>query len=292
MIDWACVSEDNEFLNIDLSRSVKDKIKTPPLEAALNTVVHIRNNYPPPYTLLLSGGVDSQAMLYAWYLSNVPFNTYSARYNHNLNLYDLTNLIEFSNKFNINVNFYDFDLLNFLEIEHEIYTKKYLCGSPHITTHMKLASLVEKGTAIFSGNFIENNRSPVNANQAALYRYALKENKPLVPWFFLETEEIAYSFDDWTLLPKESSFLSVYDKKVYKYQYNKFPVIPQKTKYTGFELVKDYMDENPPRQPSVEDKFSKFNIQTSRRLFDVLYRNKYELKYNQFYKIKMELKVC
>lgn len=283
MIDWAHVVKQDDILYFDFSRKTTKK-NISCLDAAIQTVFFIKEKYPPPYTLCLSGGIDSQAMLWSWYKSGVSFQTFSAKYNFNLNDYDLENLKTFSSLYNITIDYFNFDLLSFLENEHDSWTKKYYCGSPHITTHMKFASMIKEGTPIFSGNFLHRG-APIGPNHAALYRYALIEKKPLVPWFFLETENLAYSFLN-NKKRIDSSYIGNYDLKIDRYQTNGFPVIPQKSKFTGFELVKDYIDQNPPRNPSIEDKNIKSAAQSSKRVFDLLYRNKYEHRYNRYYFIK------
>jgi len=40
----------------------------------------IIKNYPPPYTLLLSGGIDSQAMLQCWINANAPFKAITIKF--------------------------------------------------------------------------------------------------------------------------------------------------------------------------------------------------------------------
>ncbi len=284
MFRWINVSNhENDYF-------LKYRFVTPnmqPLEAAYHTINHITKNYPPPYTLMLSGGVDSQAMLYAWHTSNIPYQTFSGVYNKNLNENDLSTLDQFSKNHNILIKYVDVDVLNFLEHEHVDYVYKYRCGSPHMTTYMKMIEMIPKGTPILSGNFIKYNTKhllPISRNLFGLYKFALKNQKPLVPFFFCETQELAcsfvkeYSYKDFT--SNETKFNNAKDHEYYDrvLMYNNygFPVIPQSAKLTGFELIKDYYDENFKDRVTVKDKLFRTKHQNSKRVFDLLLRNKYE----------------
>lgn len=275
MLDWVNITNNNNDYILDYTNL--NPVLNAPLDAALLTVCYITNNYPPPYTLFLSGGIDSQAMLYTWYLSKVPFNTFSAIYNHDLNLHDLENLKLFSSQYNIDINYVNFDLFNFLKNEYSEYACNYRCGSPHICTYMKMSEMVNVGTCIFSGNFIIDPKTFIDRNNWGLYKFAKKTNKPLVGFFFSETEELAYSF-----LPflKVNEISNTQVARIQAYQSNGFPVIPQIKKYTGFERVKDYYDLNFPAP-----KYKKIEVisakQRSTRTFDLLYRNKYEIKFDE-----------
>lgn len=255
-----------------------------PLEAAIKTVLYIRDNYPSPYIIYLSGGIDSQAMLYAWHLSNIPFQTHTAVYNNDLNKDDYETIVQFGEKLNIKINLVPFDLFSFLDTEHEYYAKTFLTGSPQFTSFMKIVSQQKKGTAIMSGDFLRPNvdynhfinfNKPKiisytgipDKNAMGLLHFAIKSNLKFVPWFFLETEMLAHSFYRYPNLDIAKKFNisktfinSKYGNYFYKtalYQENEFPVIPQtniqRGKYNGFEMVKTYFDEQ------LEMKKSKMN---------------------------------
>ncbi len=273
MLDWVNITNSNNDYILDYTN--RNPVINAPLDAALLTVDYITKHYPAPYTLFLSGGIDSQAMLYSWYLSKVPFNTFSGVYNFDLNSHDLENLKLFSSQFNIDINFVHFDLFNFLKNEYSEYALNYRCGSPHICTYMKMSEMVSSGTCIFSGNFILDPRIFIDRNNWGLYKFAKKTNKPLVGFFFSETEELAYSF-----LPsiKVNQIANQTSARIQAYQSNGFPVIPQIEKYTGFEKVKEYYDLNFPK-PNYKKIETIHLKQRSTRTFDLLYRNKYEIKF-------------
>lgn len=283
MIDWVNIKQ----FGFDYFLSCKKpNVVMPPLEASQLAINYIVNNYPAPYTLMLSGGVDSQAMLYAWHISGINFLTLSATYNNNLNYNDLKTLIEFSQQHHININFTSFDLFNFLFTEHENYVHTYRCGSPHMTTFMKISEYVKEGTVIMSGNIISPRQQvlPITKNNFGLYKYAKETKRPIVPFFFLETDQLAFSFAEYGIYinPRTSSVnaLPIYHKKVEMYQKAKFPVIAQEQKFTGFEEVKNYCDLHYKDLVTLQDKLAITPNTNSKRTFDLLFRNKYECKYS------------
>jgi len=274
------------------------------LEAAQKNIEYIVNHFPKPYNLYLSGGIDSQAMLYAWHLSGQEYEAYSAKYNYDLNSNDLKALQSFAKIYNIKINYFDFDLINFLKEEHDFYANTYLTGSPQFTAFMKMASLKEDGTVIMSGNFLQTTNSEKNfsknylnypcKNGIGLYHFARKTGKNFIPFFWLEQPEVAYAFTEneyvkqfydlygnistmGTNVDPELSKLSPYVLKVALYQSHGFPVLRQPTKLNGFEEIKKFYDQYY-EVPTEYDLFQKINKNYSNRVFDVLYRNKYEAK--------------
>ena len=293
-----------------------------PLEAAIKTVDYIANNYPSPYILYLSGGVDSQAMLYAWHKSGVPFVTHSAKFNHDLNNHDLQTIEAFSNKLDIKINFVPFDLFSFLDTEHEHYAKTYLTGSPQFTSFMKIVSMQEEGTAIMSGEFLIPNlnydliknypnikitsyKSSIDRNAMGLFHFAYKNKCNFVPWFFLETEMLAHSFykkfNDVTakkfheIVKLMDTGYGHYLYKVALYQDQGFPIIPQenpiKGKFNGFEKVKEYYDQQfiIKKTELTSDELHEFESEYKRllqmRTSKQLSRRYFDVKYRNKYEV-------
>jgi len=284
MLDWAKITHYNNCYTFDLRSN--DKVVASALEASHNTIKYIKENYPSPYTLYLSGGIDSQAMLYAWITSGEKFNTFSCLYNDTMNIDDIRPLKIFADIHNVKIDYYNLDLIAFLENEHDYYAYTYKCGSPHITTYMKMLSLTNEGTCIMSGNFISEKHTGLDPNQIGLYHYGMISKQNVIPFFFLETKELAYSFtvakynkkpsNRKRCLDPISELTRSYDLKTNTYHLNNFPVIPQKNKTTGFDKIKDYYDKcDIPISPI--DRLCRLTTQYSNRKFDLFFRNKYEL---------------
>lgn len=301
-LEWVkkTIDDHNKIYYFDLR--YKKEVHYTALEAAQRTIKYIVENYPQPYRLYLSGGIDSQAMLYAWNISGVEYETYSAVYNYNLNDHDLVAIRAFADIHNIKINFVDFDLIDFFKTEHDYYAKTYLTGSPQFTSFMKMVSLQEEGTAIMSGNFlqcpdIDSNKNKIYSNYPCkngmgLYHYARKTNKNFIPFFFLERPELAYAFEVTNYVKQfienygdfrpdlpsfEASHVIPYLLKGAYYKAHGFPVLEQYKKLNGFEKVKNFYDENY-TVPDDYHKLERVRTQTSTRVFDILYRNRYEVK--------------
>jgi hypothetical protein len=222
---------------------------------------------------MCSGGEDSQAMMWAWKLSGVPFNVVSVRYVTDdifYNEHDLVTLLQFVEKNNIDVQYYDFDVINFLENGHHDIATKFDCGSPQISTYIKMTELVKTGTILFSGNSIKNatdtKTGVINWILLSMHRYSLflKEtnaNRQLIPYFLLHHPKLAYGFQPHTIRHKNDAYLK-----------NGFEIIPVK-KQNGFERVKEHYDQYKNRV-SVADRL-KYNNMPSNRVLDLLFRYPY-----------------
>lgn len=244
-------------------RTDKNIQKYDPLEASKITVEYILENYPSPYYLMVSGGVDSQAMIYAWKQYGKDYIPTSVVFNDGINNEDLVTLKEFSHKENIEVYYKNFDLLNFYSNTYESIVYQYQCSSPQIGAYIGMTQDLN-GTVIFAGMLTGESVWNFDHVQRSLIRYSF--DRPVVPFFFCHTPEIWYC-----------DLVRVEDKAE-TYQINGFPVISQNKSinlYTNFEGVKKYFDENFSEKVSIKDKL-KFASKKSRRVHDILLRYPYE----------------
>lgn len=256
----------------------KETVKSP-LAAAIEAVNDIVEKYPAPYTLLVSGGIDSQAMLYAWKMSTHPFNAVTFRYNQNYNWHDIKTLIEFCQKENIDHQIIDFDYFGFLENEYDTIARQYQCSSPQIAMHIKMATLLT-GTRIFSGNFLLTTAASLSCAILGTYRFSITDQgKNTIPYFFLHTPELAYSLNyirystayDYSSLPDELGYFH----RVNEYHAIGFPVIAQEKKFTGFEKFKEHYDSHTYVLEDHNNRL-KYHGKESHRPFDWLFRYPYE----------------
>jgi hypothetical protein len=255
------------------------------IESAIYTVNTIVENYPSPYYLMCSGGVDSQAMLYSWYISKKLFHVVFVKYISNgiwFNEHDFFNLKLFTERYNIEVEFIDFDVIKFLETDMISYAKKSDCDSFQICTHMRMSDEIKSGTVIFSGNFINPNIGGLPYTQTALHRYAIltdTEIKKIIPFFFIHTPELVAFL--------MSSTHNEYYEKCQRYLEKGFPVIPQEKQTNGFEILKMYYDQFDHKVPKKNKLF--YYHMPSNRTIDLLYRYPLGIK-NAKYMIKSNLK--
>ena len=278
MQSWTAIK--NNILDFTVSE-FKDIVNSP-LLAAIDAVNDIVASYPPPYNLFVSGGIDSQAMLYAWHKSKHPFNAYVFRYNEDFNWHDIQTLPKFCEQEQIEYTIVDFDYIKFLNDEYDCIAKRYKCSSPQISMHIKMSSMFD-GTNIFSGNFLFPNSALLSYAILGIYRYSLTpEGKNTIPYFFLHTPELAYSLNCFT---HDGDFINELDREGYirkanKYRLAGFPVIPQEKKFTGFEKFKEHYDSH---THVLEDNANriKFFGKASRRPFDWLFRYPYEALFGE-----------
>lgn len=249
------------------------------LPAAKYTIERIMLDYPAPYRLMASGGVDSQAMLYAWMLYGRNFIPTSIRYNSDMNSHDLETLGEFTKLFNLDVEYVDFDVLNFYQTSLPELAEKYKCISPQFATHIAMTTGLN-GTCIFSGDLSFSGTFAVNSANLCVLRAS--QDRPIVPYFFIHTPELAYS-GHYTTRKKKLLLDNYHRHDFYKIKcdiYHKlgYPVIPQTEKYTGFERIKEYFDIEFKHLVTPAIKLKYFNKPSS-RIYDLLLRYPYEEKY-------------
>ena len=258
-------------LHVDFSNHDPINPATTPSDAAILTVNDIINSYPAPYTLMCSGGVDSQLMIWAWRISQVPFKVVSVKYKSNgiwFNDYDLKELEELSNKTNLPIDYREFDIIDFLENGLSTVANDNDCDSPQICTHIKISEMVDSGTILFSGNIIQSKMSIINYTILGLHRYSLRAStatRKVIPFFLLHDPRFAFSFDQYSNLSNQKSKL---------YEIGGCPLICQPDKFNGFEKLKEYYDKYFMRV-SIEDR-KRFISKPSHRVFDLLFRHPYE----------------
>jgi hypothetical protein len=256
--------------NLKLYANISDIQYTskPLLEVSAKVINDITKNYPEPYYLMVSGGIDSQALLWCWMNSGKNFIPISVRYTgaleykNILNQHDLDELDTFASANNLTIKYIDFNIINFLENDLEDYAVKYQCTSPQLCTHMKISELVNDGTVIFSGNFMRD--AFYTYTILGLKRYADTSNRNIIPFFFLHDNELAG-------LRGNNDYDRGYKEKVRFYKDLGIPVIPQVNKLTGFEVIKDYYDTRTDLTVTGIEKL-KYANKDSKRKFDIIFR--------------------
>lgn len=253
-----------------------------PLQEAINYITYITKNFPEPYNLLVSGGIDSQAMLSAWIESKIPFNPISFVYNKTYNLHDLHTLNEFCKLHNIKPTLIDIDYFNFLKNDLINYATNYICNSPQITFYMKFCDLIPHGTVISSGSNVGVNGLRVHYSQLGLINYANKTKRNIIPYFLAASPKLGGSFFK-TELQVESNIendllkMSGYSKRCLAMKEAGFNIIPALQKFTGFERFKKYYQkhkitkkhfaERMPRNGSSND--SNFDLMFRKPLYNI-----------------------
>ena len=259
----------NSTFCVNLSKMISSEKSV--LKVSSECIKKITEEYPEPYYLFASGGVDSQSMIWCWMNSGKPFTVVSFRYIHDnvvYNEHDLEQLEQFSLKYNIPVQYKDFDPIEFVETDLYSYASKYQCTSPQICTHMKMSEEITDGTIIFSGNFSAH--SNYDYTIFGIKRYADISGRSIIPFFFLHDAELAGVINRINSQEAYSETYDSYLRKIANLRKAEIPVIPQADKYTGFEKIKEYYDKQKDRVTTHER--IKFSNMPSKRIFDILFR--------------------
>jgi hypothetical protein len=135
---------------------------------------------------------------------------------------------------------------------------------------MRISEEITDGTIIFSGNFASH--SQYNYTIFGIKRYTDITKRSIIPFFFLHDAALAGFINK---VNSEKQYLKVSDpylNKIEALTKAKIPIIPQAQKYTGFEKIKEYYDEQKDRVTIIER--MKFSNMPSKRIFDVLFRYK------------------
>lgn len=210
------------------------------VEIAHDACRHIHNTRQGPLTLMVSGGVDSQAMAYAFHTSGVPCRYVMARYNNGLNDHDIF-ATSFYEDQGIPVEIIDLDLIHFHEVEMTGWANAYQNNSPHLLTHCKIASMVREGTVVSSGAIVtRQGLSDMSYSVFGLERFARITKQSIIGFFFAYCPHLVYATRD-ILVERLNNF---YEAKIEVYHRAGFPVIPQSGKLHGFERVKEMFDDH------------------------------------------------
>lgn len=237
--------------------------------------------HPAPHVLFVSGGVDSQAMIYIWKLAGVPFQACHINY-MGYNTHDYLDIKNFCERECVDLNVIDFDVIHFLEHDLPNYAVKYQCASPQICTYMTMSELVE-GTPVFAGNIPNINGLSLDNTIFGLQRYAVLSGRPMVPFFLMGTPDSRRASLVQSMPLSQDAF--TYERKCEHYEHMGIPIIRQAEKYTGFEHIKLFYDHQHTRVTPLM-KISHAHL-PSQRVFDQLFRNKYLIAFRNHYTIKL-----
>lgn len=195
----------------------------------------------------LSGGIDSQATCLLLQRAEVKFMAVIMCFPDDLNSHDVSSAVKFCETHGITYQLIDFDILTFLTRELREYVEKYDCPSPQLSAHCRfyeqLIADLTPSAIICGGNppslrdgkweFVSNRSHSVWMAFARINKY------PLIGNFLGYSLDIALPF--MMVQPDMSSDLQQrYEAKVTGMHRLGLEVIPQKQKYTGFELVKEH----------------------------------------------------
>lgn len=231
-------------------------INTYKKRAAELSVESLGNNI----ALCFSGGIDSQAMLQCYMTAKLDFKVYILNFKNDLNIHDVEHARYYCKQNKINLIELPFDVLGFLNKFNFLYGARYKSLSPHFNVHYAMFDILRaKGhTGIVCGGnalLCNNNlwgtnytRNPLNyINYSHVNNFFVQGNflsfYPELAWsigFLTKKNDEELNVNN--LLDKEKLDQNRYNFKLNGYIRANFNIIPQKKKYTGFELVKKHYE--------------------------------------------------
>ena len=215
--------------------------------------------------LCFSGGIDSQATWQCFKEAGIDIDVYTLCFKDDLNKQDVDHALLFAHKNSIKLELIEIDILSFLSRENADYCKKYKSLSPHFNTHYKLCDILSTrgytgfvcggGSPLLSHN-IKDWFTNYNQNFLTYVNYSQATGKLCQGNFLGFDPHLSWAMSLLTPLFNNQLYgeaLSQQDRDKLEYQrylekikgYSAagFKILPQKKKYTGFEIVKEKLED-------------------------------------------------
>jgi hypothetical protein len=222
-------------------------------DSAIAACQSIRDTYPDhKFSIMLSGGSESEICLRAFQLAKVPFRVYIGRYENDINLYDVSYAVTLCESIGIPYTIIDFQLKKFLEKDAVQYGDYAQIKESRLLPQLALCDLVD-GIPIMGGGEPSVNR--LNADYTVKGTWLLEESETFWGWtkYFVRKNRIAIPewcrwssqlHQSWINLPwfqklindEYPGKLSIHSTKLYGYQ-QQFPELLPRVKKTGFESI-------------------------------------------------------
>lgn len=234
-----------------------------PFEEAVKAARQIHKDQSLPLSLCLSGGVDSECMLRAFVKAEVPFRTFIFRYRRqgrwqkDWNHHDTRNALELCRRFGIEPFCVEVQTLDYFRSGQVFQdSQDYLCPSPQLCLHIHMLKKIP-GCPIFAWNApnFESYSAPSGHQYGvglpgfkyfSYQRYFDRAQREGIPFFFLYTPELLYSFlrlPTFQKLLKNKSAQGSPQLKWDLYTEGGFTLENPRPKFTGFEQLRIYLDQ-------------------------------------------------
>jgi hypothetical protein len=255
---------------IDYSAVTKHSHLTESLDITIEYCREIASHTPLPIALMLSGGVDSQAMAYAFHRSGIKTRNVMASYPSRINIHDMDRT--FYDRNGISIEVMDVDIVDFHEREIFDWAKIYGISSPHILSHCKIASILKNYFVVSSGCIMGHPKiggsGKMNYSVFGLTRFSEISGQKMIGYFFNQNPHLVYSTLSTDIDIEFDEAMDVYDAKCRLYHASGFPVIPQTEKTHGFEKLKNYYDSH---TVPIATRL-RYATEDSNRSYDLLFR--------------------
>lgn len=274
--DWCKLEYIGNIININLDIKEDDiyrVLKTPIEEIKRNAILAASKVVGDNPVICLSGGIDSQTLLYMWREQSIPYTAVTFDFGNDFNSQELSDARRYADFLNIPLKIIRLDIMRFLSRDLKEFSKKYNLLSPQYAVHAYfLETIRELGYtgAVFGGNGLVPTEGSLDFRLAEpqlldLEKYSNLSGFPMVPSFLnfdkdlcialaLVTPLNEYDYnpvDPITTITYDPTIRSLvpvveisaeikYQSKIQSYKKIGCQIIPQDSKKTGFEEIKDY----------------------------------------------------
>jgi len=224
-----------------------------------------------PYpALCFSGGIDSQAMLHCFAEADLEAHVIIFTFKDDLNKQDSEHAKMYCLEHDIPYREIEFDIVSFLTRDNAEMTRKYGNISPHFNTHYRFVEILTHmgyTGVCFGGQAPDRNLGSYGSNlsRVVMHWSTISDRFQIANQgsFLTFSPELAWattlstpSIDDPNYTDNDSIANAKlrdyklfrefeherYKAKIKGYEEMGFSIIPQETKFTGFELVKDHFE--------------------------------------------------
>jgi hypothetical protein len=247
--------EQNFYIDFDFDPTPCLDLRT----ETINACYSIRDTYPnEKFSLMLSGGSESEMLVRAFKEAKIPFKVYIGRYENNINEYDIHYAVKACESMDISYTFLDFNINRFFENDVVGVSLKGQIPYAIICAIMAMTDLVDGIPILGDGNpevhRITKNYSKrmpwINVEPEYDYgrtKYFIKQNRPgISDWLrWSHTLLKSYSRTKWFKELTTDCYrgkLGVHSTKIQGYQEG-WPELSTRIKKHGFEPVNEMVEE-------------------------------------------------
>ena len=211
----------------------------------------------------LSGGIDSQAVMYAAAKSKVPFEVVSMRFNKDLNSHDLITGQELAKSLGITIRYIDINIIQFYTTGKYLdYIDPYQNSSPQMAALLWMYEQITSNNNIIIGTgnpIIKHASGWSGMNNYTLFaweRFCQIKDFAMIGFFWWYSPALFGSL--YTETAEDFASVEPYEFKCDIYKKNGFKIIPQSGKQNGFENVKKVFFELYPKTTTPYDTFYRY----------------------------------
>jgi hypothetical protein len=249
-------TDPNQIFNIDFTFD-----PTPCLDLrteCIRACQSIRDHYPTDkFSLMLSGGSESEMLVRSFKAAGVPFDVYIGRYENKINAYDVEFAVKACESIGVPYTFLDFNLKHFFDNDVANYSLKSEIASAGFCCILALTDMVDGIPILGDGNPELWRLTPgydkpsawINVELEYDYgrtKYFIKQNRPGISDWLRWSHRLlkSYAKTKWFNQLITNQFQGkrgVHSTKIQGYQ-EAWPELLPRVKKHGFELIPDQLE--------------------------------------------------